>query len=159
MLKLADLIRLTPRPIITRSRQASVRVVTARMDVDEIGEHKKVLCSIKADDGPRDGVFKFYDHGSKNLATSRIWLHCSCPFFLYYLEVALTARKSSSVINSNGAYPRMRNPQLRPYLCKHLFAAAKPAIKARAKKMVLPGAIDDQEIQRMMKFIQDIIPK
>jgi hypothetical protein len=53
---------------------------------------------------------------------SRLWVHCSCPFFMYNLEVALKLNRSSDIYDSNGNLPVKRNPQYRPYLCKHLLA-------------------------------------
>lgn len=50
-----------------------------------------------------------------------IWVHCSCPFFTFTCETALTLMGSSSIINSTGDKPKIRNPRQRPYLCKHLI--------------------------------------
>lgn len=50
-------------------------------------------------------------------------VHCTCPYFKYTLEVALTGYKASQIITSNGAHPRIRNPRRKTYLCKHLVAA------------------------------------
>lgn len=55
-------------------------------------------------------------------ADSRLWVHCSCPYFLFHLEMALVLKKCSTQYDSNGDMPRITNPQYRPYLCKHLFA-------------------------------------
>lgn len=57
------------------------------------------------------------------LPDSQLWVHCSCPYFTFYLEVALTLQKTSNVYDSNGALPKKLNTGLKPYLCKHLFAA------------------------------------
>ena len=46
---------------------------------------------------------------------------CSCPYFLYNLEVALESRGASVIFYSNGAHPAVRNPEMRAYLCKHLY--------------------------------------
>lgn len=50
-------------------------------------------------------------------------VHCTCPYFRYTLEVALTGYKASQIISSNGRHPRIRNPRRQTYLCKHLVAA------------------------------------
>ena len=50
-------------------------------------------------------------------------VHCTCAYFKYTLEVALTGYKSSQIITSNGKHPRIRNPRRKTYLCKHLVAA------------------------------------
>ena len=59
---------------------------------------------------------------------SRLWVHCHCPYFLYYCEQALTRIKASSIYDCRPELrskdPRVqRNPPLTPYLCKHLYAA------------------------------------
>lgn len=53
---------------------------------------------------------------------SFLWVHCSCPYFTYHLEVVLKLRGSSKIENSNAEMPKIKNPSLRPYLCKHLYA-------------------------------------
>lgn len=45
----------------------------------------------------------------------------NCPYWLYFCEVAVAATGSTSVIYSNGAAPKIRNPSGRAYLCKHLY--------------------------------------
>jgi hypothetical protein len=47
--------------------------------------------------------------------------NCSCPYFMYNLEVAMASRGASVVLHSNGAPPVVRNPGRRCYLCKHLY--------------------------------------
>lgn len=56
---------------------------------------------------------------------SRVWVHCSCPYFKYYLEVALW-RKGCTDLKSlgreNAFWPKIRNPRMKAYLCKHLYS-------------------------------------
>jgi len=52
----------------------------------------------------------------------------------YNLEVALARYNSSSVRSSNGDLPRIRNPKMIPYLCKHLVVAARLALAQRKDK-------------------------
>lgn len=49
-------------------------------------------------------------------------ISCSCPDFLFRHEVALTEKDASSVEYSNGDYPKITNPLLRPTCCKHCLA-------------------------------------
>jgi hypothetical protein len=60
-----------------------------------------------------------------------VWVNCTCPAFRYYSEVALTKKNSSDIIESDGSLPRQNNPQMEPYICKHLFATAKMAMDKR----------------------------
>ena len=49
------------------------------------------------------------------------YVSCSCPYFMYNLEVALNAVDSGIIYWSNGAYPSVRNPFMNAFLCKHLY--------------------------------------
>lgn len=60
-----------------------------------------------------------------------VWVNCTCPAFRYYSEVAVTKKNSSDIIESDGSLPRQNNPQMEPYICKHLFATAKMAMDKR----------------------------
>lgn len=60
-----------------------------------------------------------------------VWVNCTCPAFRYYSEVAVTKKGSSDIIESDGSLPRQNNPQMEPYICKHLFATAKIAMDKR----------------------------
>lgn len=87
----------------------------------------------------------------------KAWVHCGCPYFLYYVEVAVTARGSSNVITSNGAYPKIRNPRMKPYLCKHILKAVKRAVskKATLRESPLPNM---EEAATIASIYQDFIP-
>jgi len=56
------------------------------------------------------------------------WVWCDCAYFTYYLEVTLSKKDSSSVENSNGEPPTVRNPHNVPFLCKHLVRASEYAL-------------------------------
>ncbi len=84
-------------------------------------------------DGRRISYVRFY--GAPDLTTP-VWVWCNCPYFLYYLEVALTRVGSSSIRNSNGKPPTVRNPHMHAYLCKHLVLAADVAV-AQKRDLIL----------------------
>lgn len=46
---------------------------------------------------------------------------CSCPDFWATWEVALTHKGAAIIQYSNGEHPEVRNPNLRPGMCKHLL--------------------------------------
>lgn len=46
---------------------------------------------------------------------------CSCPDFRYRQEVALNHKRAAEVLYSNGELPKIRNPQMKVYCCKHLY--------------------------------------
>lgn len=45
---------------------------------------------------------------------------CSCPDYRYRVEYSLMTRRASDIIYSNGEFPKIRNPSLKIYFCKHL---------------------------------------
>jgi len=51
------------------------------------------------------------------------WVRCTCPYFKFHSEVAISKRGSTTVKFSNGADPIITNPREQPRLCKHLFSA------------------------------------
>jgi len=72
---------------------------------------------------------------------ARVWVTCTCEYFLYNCEVALWSDESSSVRWSNGKDPNITNPSKAPRACKHLlnalaFGADKMTTKYRSKKIV-----------------------
>ena len=61
------------------------------------------------------------------------YVTCSCPAFRYYSEVALVKQNNTDQIDSNGQFPKINNPNMEPYICKHLFATASRAMAERTK--------------------------
>ncbi len=137
MLTLRKLVTATPRPILIRAlMQCRVNITRAVQDADEFGNPVKECAGlVRATDGDRFAVLMFYNPEKKNLAESKIWAHCSCPYFTFNVEVTNTLRKSSDIINSNGELPVVRNPRMIPHFCKHLVALAKLAVKAKYKEI------------------------
>jgi hypothetical protein len=129
----------------------------ASVDDDDQGRHKLFTCVAKDKDGPRQVALRIYSSNPKGLMKSdhRAWVHCDCPYFKYYVEVAVAARGSSTVLTSNGQFPKIRNPRMTPYLCKHLVAAVKPALRMKPKKTSL-RRIDD--IDRLVAMLAPYIP-
>jgi hypothetical protein len=81
-------------------------------------------------------------YGSRNDAKqyllrldSRLWMHCHCPYFLYYCEQAfwkvgasdlydcIPGRRLPNGAKTKNGFPAQRNPNLVVYPCKHLYAA------------------------------------
>lgn len=86
----------------------------------------------------------------KPAVTTPVWVWCSCEYFKYYLEVALSYRNGSDVKKDGGpgqemvpkgkgktrsrtpvrnAPPNVRNRNQDLYLCKHLVVAMEIALK------------------------------
>lgn len=86
-------------------------------------------------DGKRYSYIRFF--GSPQPMTP-VWVWCSCPYFKFYLEVALSYRNGSDLKRDGGpmgrkpvrnAPPVVRNPEQRLYLCKHLVVTAEIALR------------------------------
>lgn len=52
---------------------------------------------------------------------SDVIVHCSCPYFTYFLEAVMYYNKASFLYNATPEWPEIRNPSGMLYLCKHLF--------------------------------------
>lgn len=135
MLTLRQLVRNTPRAIAIRAlMQCRTNITRALITEDDFGNRvREVAGLVRATDGDRFAIIMFYEPDKKDLPASRVWIHCSCPFYLYHNEVVNALRKSSDVINSNGELPVVRNPRMIPYMCKHLIALAKLAITVKVR--------------------------
>ncbi len=114
-------------------------------------------------DGKRASFIRFFGPPEKSTSC---WVFCSCPYFTYNLEVALTRQNTSSIKFSNGQLPRERNRRMVPHLCKHLVLAARLALqqtedKAAARMQVEASAKSGAQQQReAMKHPMDKkIPK
>ena len=158
MYKFDQLMKLTPSKIRKNSNSIITFLIRAIWDMDSEGQvHRKVLMKARDTKTKRDTKIitcRFYG-GNDNILKDRVWCHCSCEYFLYHVEVALTAQGSSSVINSNGNLPVETNPQMKGHLCKHLFKAATtriPNLSFKAKKSwVTDKAPTETEIEEEMK--------
>jgi hypothetical protein len=116
--------------------QCRTTVTRAILETDDFGNRRKnVAALVRATDGDRFCTIMFYDPTKTKLAESRVWLSCSCGYFIYNVETVNALHKSSDVLNSNGDMPVVRNPRMIPHLCKHLVALAKFAIVAKAKEV------------------------
>ncbi len=79
------------------------------------------------------------------------WVHCTCPAFQYYCEVALTREQNSDIISSDGSYPGHTNPSMAPYVCKHLFATAQTAMSVRDGMGVTASLASKQDDPRELE--------
>jgi hypothetical protein len=94
-------------------------------------------------------------------AKSEAWVSCTCPFFKFHCEVALTKKGSSTIIHTKGYKPPKVakrppvNPRNIPYVCKHLLASFLVIPKIRSKEGTIPLKT---EIQKALVDIRKYIP-
>lgn len=131
------LLLITPKTVVYRSSHARIRII--RDKPHRSGDYRDIYARVSLGNIESTGdsyTLNVRCHGTEKNPTdfkfrpqSNIWVHCSCPYFTYYLEVALQLYGSSQIYNSNGQFPKIRNPSLKPYFCKHLYALSLALLK------------------------------
>lgn len=134
MVRLEQMIKITPKNIFRNAKKVYGGLFKKPVwKQDANGVYKHVYIRARDTNGVRFLQYKLYLQ--KNNKTSKLndnaWVHCSCPWFTFFCEVALTLKKSSSIKNSNGELPKETNPRLKPWVCKHLIAMSKTAIQSK----------------------------
>lgn len=166
MIYLSQLARLTPKNIQRHAAGVQVTKIKAFIDHDaKKGKFKTVRANVKSTRAFGSGkvwqihvrIYGRMRSDGAMKANNRAWVHCSCPYFRYHVEVADAARGSSNVITSTGAYPKIRNPRMKPHLCKHLFAAIPQILSVRATRRKVEQ-IDELELDELVKLLEPFIP-
>jgi hypothetical protein len=133
------LLQLTPRPVRKRARNAKPTVVLDKKEKPTSrSQCRSIYMRVALRNSDSTGMYhacliKIYG-SSKDprqylmRPDSKLWVHCRCPYFLFYCEQALTRIKASSIyeceVDKRVTDPRrQRNPRLIPYACKHIYAA------------------------------------
>lgn len=49
------------------------------------------------------------------------WVHCTCPYFMFYNEWVLSQHGNTTLTNSINRPPHITNPGQLAYVCKHLY--------------------------------------
>lgn len=124
MINLNAVLKYTPSRIKKGTIQTvkSIKLIEAGNGQDAKGPFQRATFEVVATNGPRRVTVKSYGDPSKNIFQRSTWMHCSCPWFLFFCEYALARRGSSDIINSNGKPPDITNPKQWPYACKHVIA-------------------------------------
>ncbi len=145
MQTLRQLMDATPGPVRSRARGQCSGTLTIKDQAyaDKLRGRKGTLFrelrfNVTCTTGVRSCVIRFYG-GGKIRPSAPVWVTCSCPFWKYYCEVAVAATGSSTVVHSNGAAPKVRNPSMTPMLCKHLFKVGVHGLEA-LKETNLPDS-------------------
>lgn len=146
MVNISQILKYTPASIKKRKINTvkSIRTIRAILDSDEYGIHQKAFFNVVATSVPRKVNIKLYGPLDKPLLQKKIWVHCSCEWFTYFCEYALAKKKSSTIINSNGKPPVIKNPRQWPYVCKHIIRVFEklPKVKFKKPKSVKPTQED-----------------
>ncbi len=151
-LRADKLIGRTPESV--RNRTSNAKVTILEDTLDKPGKKTKYKCRsiylrVKFNNNQatrmyHSSVIRVYgsQKDAKNYLMrpdSQLWVHCRCAYFLYYCEQALFKVKATSLYDCRPGLrskdPKVqRNPNLTPYVCKHLYAAIVSLIRADARK-------------------------
>jgi len=142
---LADLVNATPSAIIERAR-TQCRPLRSQYDLGSKEGWKRSYAKFPTfyneqrvytvcTNDKRYSYIRFF--GPPELNTP-VWVWCSCEYFKYYLEVALSRRNGTDIKTVGGplgrrpvrnAPPVVRNPEQLLYLCKHLVVTAEVGLR------------------------------
>lgn len=114
-----------------RNKQTTMKQSGGYIVDDKGQKYREFLLRVRCTDAFRKVAIRFY--GPVAVGTE-CWAWCDCPYFKFTCEVALAKGGSSSVVQSDGQKPRLRNPQMRPLLCKHCVLAFALAIRAQKRE-------------------------
>jgi len=160
-LNLSTLVQMTDQGTRKRSQLCQARVAHTTDGEDGGVPYMEVISIAHCKESKHSYVvtyrFSNPDNNKISMVQHPTWVRCSCPSFLYRLEVALSKHGSSDVYYSNGRYPMIRNPKLRPYLCKHLMVSLSGAVnelKARKKTETLT-----EKAKKIPEFIRRLLRK
>lgn len=119
-----EILRVTKPMQKYKAANCELQSFNVRKDKDNVGrEHARVTSGVIS--SPPLGT------GRIHTVTCRLyppqgkcptWITCTCENLLFWDEVALTIKGSSSILHSNGKLPHITNPKLLPMACKHVTA-------------------------------------
>ena len=146
MLRVKSIINRTPVAVHRRSKRCMSKITKADILMDDAGVFKFLQGSTvdppahgpwKNSRGPYRTLCKLY-FDEKQPNNPRIFIWCDCEWFTYNCEVSLAIRGSSAIINSNGALPKMTNPNGRPQVCKHCLAFLRKSLDRKRFSQLKP---------------------
>ena len=148
----------TPQPVRQRARNECKKphLLGIHSGIDFNGEYQQLTYFIQCTDGRRRVVLRYYGEIAKD---SPVYVSCSCPDFKFRWEVSLAHRNNTSITYSNGAYPKITNPQLVPGVCKHVFRCALISIAQKQvpeNKKTEPSIVR-KIINRLPRVIRELI--
>lgn len=78
-----------------------------------------------------------------------VWVSCSCNYFRYVCEWALSRYGSSDIIYSNGQPARTTNPRGIGTLCKHIYAVLPVAIAEWDGEPTEEQAVEETDVEEV----------
>lgn len=152
------LLQLTPRPVRKRASNATPTVMLDKLEKPSTrSQCRSIYMRVSLKNTDSTGLYHsclIRVYGSTKdpkqylmRSDSKLWVHCRCPYFLYYCEQALTRIKASSIyeceVDKRVKDPaRQRNPKLIPYACKHLYAAITALLQTERREKTYKGFVN-----------------
>lgn len=154
-LSLSQMYRVTPGNIRKNSKAAVVKVRKRGQykKYARLGDTYEIVYKVKCTKEWRNVTLRFLkgknNEQPKASLAQPVWVRCTCPWFLYNCEYALTKNGSSWVHYSNGEPANQTNPKNIPFVCKHVYALQneirnfkmQEAPFREPKRKVLPGPV------------------
>ncbi len=135
------------KSIITKAKSVGIRVASVAYVKEPDGTtFKKVEVEATGETETYEVIMFFNGKG----LTSKVWASCSCSYFLFHCEYALSKSGSTDINFSNGKMPKITNPRLVRHCCKHIAACLQrgvflmepPKAKTTMKKPVLKRRVN-----------------
>jgi hypothetical protein len=127
MVRISTMLHRTPAKIHRNSQNCRAKITMATMEADSQGAYvfvKSIVIDPTTTRTNHRVLAKLYvdKKTGKPPKDPKCWVHCSCGYFKFFSETALCLVGSSSIINSNGALPKITNSTAKPSTCKHCLA-------------------------------------
>ena len=134
VMQMMEYTRVYKPSVLKSAKSVTVKFKKPVSMVDEDGDKYTLVNALcRGDTIQREVELRFYGPRNKN---SQCWVSCSCEFFLYHTEYALTKKGSSDIIHCNGARPKVTNKRTIAAVCKHIascFLNGAQTLKPAAK--------------------------
>lgn len=126
-LSLSKMYKVTPANIRANSKAAVIQVRKRGQPKKyaRLGDTFEIVYKVKCTKEWRNVTLRFLPKGKEIPSPSLsqpVWVRCTCPWFLYNCEYALSKQGSSWVHFSNGDPANQTNPRNIPFVCKHIYA-------------------------------------
>lgn len=128
-LTLRKMYSVTPANIRKNSRAANTQIRTrGRLKkYARLGDVYEIIYKVKCTKEWRNVTLRFMKKSPNDpmpspSLTAPCWVRCTCPWFLYHCEYALSRSGSTWLHYSNGEPANQTNPQNIPFVCKHIYA-------------------------------------
>jgi len=158
MLTLSKIIGATPQNVKDSAREVGVALNKAVTDGETTFYSFKARSKGGKDTYTPQIVLTGTDIKKTQLPRSKAWVTCTCSYFKFNCEAALTKHGSSSIIHTKGYKPKGSkrgpvNPRMIPQICKHLVKVVSKMSPTTVKQGNIPLDIQVQREKAVDKYI------